>query len=191
MHKLDGTIEVLDGWQAPIEGLDPWRPDTVTDARVKRFFMTIREAVQLVLKAGAAAKGGEVFVLDMGKPVPILQLARQVIESTGYTVRDAANPEGDIEIEMIGLRPGEKIEEELTLTWVEEWRSAEDFEQHLQTPAFRKILAVMELSSVPPAMEIDDVSSRRGFDMVEEILSRVRTGGRQTSNRDVTERKGN
>jgi len=69
------------------------------------------------------------------------------------------------------------VEEELTLTWVEEWRSAEDFEQHLQTPAFRKILAVMELSSVPPVMEIDDVSSRRGFDMVEEILNRVRTGG--------------
>lgn len=91
-------------------------PVTVTDPRVKRFFMTIREAVQLVLKAGAAAKGGEVFVLDMGKPVPILQLARQVIESAGYTVRDAANPDGDIEIEIIGLRPGEKLEEELTLT---------------------------------------------------------------------------
>ena len=91
-------------------------PVTVTDVRVKRFFMTIREAVQLVLKAGAEARGGEVFVLDMGKPVPILQLARQVIESTGYTVRDTDHPEGDIEIEIIGLRPGEKIEEELTLS---------------------------------------------------------------------------
>ncbi len=91
-------------------------PVTVTDPRVKRFFMTIREAVQLVLKAGSAAKGGEVFVLDMGKPMPIMQLARQVIESAGYTVRDAATPDGDIEIEIIGLRPGEKLEEELTLT---------------------------------------------------------------------------
>ncbi len=91
-------------------------PVTVTDPRVKRFFMTIREAVQLVLKAGAEAQGGEVFVLDMGKPVPIMQLARQVIESAGYTVRDAANPDGDIEIDIIGLRPGEKIEEELTLS---------------------------------------------------------------------------
>jgi len=91
-------------------------PVTVTDPRVTRFFMTIREAVQLVLKAGAAARGGEVFVLDMGDPVPIMQLARQVIESAGYTVRDSANPDGDIEIEIIGLRPGEKIEEELTLT---------------------------------------------------------------------------
>ena len=91
-------------------------PVTVTDPRVKRFFMTIREAVQLVLKAGSEARGGEVFVLDMGEPVPIMKLARQVIESTGYTVRDADNPEGDIEIEIIGLRPGEKLEEELTLS---------------------------------------------------------------------------
>ncbi|MDX2485128.1 MAG: polysaccharide biosynthesis protein, partial [Pseudodonghicola sp.] len=90
-------------------------PVTVTDVRVKRFFMTIREAVQLVLKAGAVAQGGEVFVLDMGKPVPILQLARQVIESAGYSVRDEVNPDGDIDIEIIGLRPGEKLEEELTL----------------------------------------------------------------------------
>ncbi|WP_109468707.1 polysaccharide biosynthesis protein [Albibacillus kandeliae] len=91
-------------------------PVTVTDVRVRRFFMTIQEAVQLVLKAGSEARGGEVFVLDMGKPVPILQLARQVIESAGYTVRDEDHPEGDIEIALIGLRPGEKIEEELTLS---------------------------------------------------------------------------
>jgi len=91
-------------------------PVTVTDARVKRFFMTIREAVQLVLEAGSEARGGEVFVLDMGKPVSIVHLARQVIESAGYTVRDADTPDGDIEIEMVGLRPGEKLEEELTLS---------------------------------------------------------------------------
>ncbi|MQQ09553.1 NAD-dependent epimerase/dehydratase family protein [Epibacterium sp. SM1979] len=91
-------------------------PVTVTDPNVRRFFMTIQEAVQLVLTAGADAKGGEVFVLDMGKPVPIIQLARQVIESAGYTVRDADTPEGDIAIEIIGLRPGEKMEEELTIT---------------------------------------------------------------------------
>lgn len=90
-------------------------PVTVTDPDVKRFFMTIREAVQLVLTAGAEARDGEIFVLDMGEPVPIVKLARQVIESAGYSVRDAANPEGDIEIEIIGLRPGEKLEEELTL----------------------------------------------------------------------------
>ncbi|WP_417475738.1 polysaccharide biosynthesis protein [Leisingera sp.] len=91
-------------------------PVTVTDPNVKRFFMTISEAVQLVLQAGDMAQGGEVFVLDMGEPVPILQLARQVIESAGHSVRDAENPEGDIEIQIIGLRPGEKMEEELTLS---------------------------------------------------------------------------
>jgi FlaA1/EpsC-like NDP-sugar epimerase len=91
-------------------------PVTVTDPNVTRYFMTIQEAVRLVLTAGSMARGGEVFVLDMGQPVSIIRLARQVIESTGYTVRDAANPTGDIEIEIIGLRPGEKIEEELTLT---------------------------------------------------------------------------
>ncbi|MBY6059178.1 polysaccharide biosynthesis protein [Leisingera daeponensis] len=91
-------------------------PVTVTDPNVRRFFMTISEAVQLVLQAGDMAKGGEVFVLDMGEPVPILQLARQVIESAGHSVRDADNPGGDIAIEIIGLRPGEKMEEELTLS---------------------------------------------------------------------------
>lgn len=91
-------------------------PVTVTDPRVKRYFMTISEAVQLVLQAGAEAKGGEVFVLDMGDPVSILSLARQVIESAGYNVRDDLTPDGDIAIDIIGLRPGEKMEEELTLS---------------------------------------------------------------------------
>lgn len=91
-------------------------PVTVTHPEVSRYFMTAQEAVHLVLRAGAMAKGGEVFVLDMGKPVHIEKLARQVIESAGYTVRDAKTPDGDIEIEFIGLRPGEKLTEELTLT---------------------------------------------------------------------------
>lgn len=91
-------------------------PLTVTDRAVARYFMTVQEAVKLVLQAGAMAQGGEVFVLDMGKPVPILHLARQVIESAGYTVRDEDNRDGDIEIEITGLRPGEKMTEELTLS---------------------------------------------------------------------------
>lgn len=90
-------------------------PVTVTDPEVRRYFMTIGEAVRLVLKAGAEAQGGEIFVLDMGRPVSILQLARQVIEGAGYTVRDADTPDGDIEIVFIGLRPGEKLWEELSL----------------------------------------------------------------------------
>lgn len=91
-------------------------PLTVTDPAVERYFMTVQEAVKLVLQAGAMAEGGEVFVLDMGKPIPIYQLAKQVIESAGYTLRDADTPDGDIEIAFTGLRPGEKISEELTLS---------------------------------------------------------------------------
>ncbi|WP_071675828.1 polysaccharide biosynthesis protein [Nioella nitratireducens] len=91
-------------------------PVTVTDPEVCRFFMTVREAVHLVLLAGATAKGGEVFVLDMGEEVSIARLARQIIESAGYSVRDADNPDGDIEIEFTGLRQGEKLHEELTLS---------------------------------------------------------------------------
>jgi len=97
------------------EQLSRGGPLTVTDRSVTRYFMTIQEAVRLVLQAGAFAQGGEVFVLDMGKPVSILQLARQVVEASGYTVRDNASPDGDIMIEIIGLRPGEKMTEELTL----------------------------------------------------------------------------
>jgi len=90
-------------------------PVTLTDLEVTRFFMTIQEACKLVLWAGTLASGGEIFVLDMGKPVRIADLARQVIAAAGYTVRDAENPDGDIEIVLTGLRFGEKLHEELTV----------------------------------------------------------------------------
>ena len=77
--------------------------------------MTIPEAAQLVIQAGAMAKGGDVFVLDMGQPVRIIDLARRMIELSGLTIKDAQNPEGDIEIEVTGLRPGEKLYEELLI----------------------------------------------------------------------------
>ena len=77
--------------------------------------MTIPEAAQLVLQAGIMAKGGEVFVLDMGQPVRVYDLAKNMIELSGLSVRSAENPEGDIEIEVIGLRPGEKLYEELLI----------------------------------------------------------------------------
>jgi len=98
------------------EQLSRGGPLTVTDKGVERYFMTVQEAVQLVLQACAISKGSEVFVLDMGQPVPILSLARQIIQSAGYEVRDAENPDGDIEIQVTGLRPGEKMSEELTLS---------------------------------------------------------------------------
>ncbi|MDP1955334.1 MAG: nucleoside-diphosphate sugar epimerase/dehydratase [Polaromonas sp.] len=90
-------------------------PLTVTHPEVTRYFMTIPEAAQLVLQAGAMAKGGEVFVLDMGEPVRIMDLARRMIELSGLTVRDQATMVGDIDIAITGLRPGEKLYEELLI----------------------------------------------------------------------------
>ena len=90
-------------------------PVTVTHQEINRYFMTIQEAVQLVIQAGAMAKGGDVFVLDMGDPVKIYDLARQMINLSGLDVKDAANPDGDIEIIFTGLRPGEKLYEELLI----------------------------------------------------------------------------
>jgi len=90
-------------------------PLTVTHAEVTRYFMTIPEAAQLVLQAGAMAQGGDVFVLDMGEPVKIMDLAQRMVQLSGLTLRDAAHPEGDIEIAVTGLRPGEKLYEELLI----------------------------------------------------------------------------
>ncbi|EKE44002.1 polysaccharide biosynthesis protein CapD [Oceaniovalibus guishaninsula JLT2003] len=90
-------------------------PVTVTHRDVTRYFMTTEEAVGLVLVAGSFAKGGEVFVLDMGKPVRIWDIAHQMITDANYTVRDEANPDGDIEVIETGLRPGEKLHEELII----------------------------------------------------------------------------
>lgn len=90
-------------------------PVTLTHEDITRYFMTIPEAALLVIQAGAMAKGGEVFVLDMGEPVRILDLARRMIELSGLRVRDERCPEGDIAIECIGLRPGEKLYEELLI----------------------------------------------------------------------------
>ncbi len=90
-------------------------PITVTHADVTRYFMTIPEAAQLVLQAGAMAVGGDVYVLDMGQSVKIMDLARRMVELSGLRIRDADHPDGDIEIAITGLRPGEKLFEELLI----------------------------------------------------------------------------
>jgi FlaA1/EpsC-like NDP-sugar epimerase len=90
-------------------------PITLTHIDITRYFMTIPEAAQLVIQAGALGQGGDVFVLDMGQPVKIIDLARRVVELSGLTVRDAMHPDGDIEITVTGLRPGEKLYEELLI----------------------------------------------------------------------------
>jgi FlaA1/EpsC-like NDP-sugar epimerase len=90
-------------------------PITLTDERMTRYFMTIPEAAQLVIQAAAMAAGGDVFVLDMGQPVKILDLAKRMVELSGLSVLDSNNPMGDIEIQVTGLRPGEKLYEELLI----------------------------------------------------------------------------
>ena len=90
-------------------------PITLTHRDITRYFMTIPEASQLVIQASAMAKGGEVFVLDMGEPIKIAELAYSMVRLSGLSVRDADNPDGDIEVVETGLRPGEKLYEELLI----------------------------------------------------------------------------
>ncbi|GAA4220861.1 polysaccharide biosynthesis protein [Sagittula marina] len=91
-------------------------PVTLTDENVTRYFMTVSEAARLVLLTGSFARGGDVFVLEMGNPVPISKIARQMIEGAGFTIKSADTPDGDIEIKVTGLRPGEKLHEELLIS---------------------------------------------------------------------------
>ena len=125
-------------------------PVTVTHPDVTRYFMTIPEAAQLVLQASGIACGGEVFLLDMGKPVRIRDLAVQVIELLGKSVRDDRNPEGDIEIQYTDLRPGEKLYEELLIdaeaqtTLHPKIRRA--VEQHLSLDVLKDKLSALQLA---------------------------------------------
>ncbi|MGX2966547.1 polysaccharide biosynthesis protein [Ursidibacter sp. B-7004-1] len=95
--------------------IDKGGPITLTHPDITRYFMTIPEASQLVIQAGAMGKGGDVFVLDMGEPVKIIDLARRMIQLSGFTEKNKENPNGDIEIKISGLRPGEKLYEELLI----------------------------------------------------------------------------
>ena len=142
-------------------------PVTVTHKDITRFFMTIPEAAQLVIQAGSMGQGGDVFVLDMGEPVRIVELARQMIMLSGLTVRDEANPNGDISIAFSGLRPGEKLYEELligdnpeTTSHPKIHRANEDF---LPWPELRAILLALQ----------DAVESDAYEDVRELLLSTV------------------
>jgi FlaA1/EpsC-like NDP-sugar epimerase len=121
-------------------------PVTVTHPEVTRFFMTIPEAAQLVIQAGAMAKGGEIFVLDMGNPVKIYDLARNLIKLSGF------EPDQDIKIEVTGLRPGEKLYEELLMD-----------EEGLKSTANKKIFVAKPVFT-------DLVMLKRELDRLKEII---------------------
>ncbi len=111
-NVLDSSGSVVPLFRKQIQG---GGPVTLTHPDVTRYFMTVEEAAQLVIQAGAMAQGGEVFVLDMGDPVRIADLARRMVELSGLKIRDQDSTEGDVEIRVTGLRPGEKLYEELLI----------------------------------------------------------------------------
>ena len=111
-NVLDSSGSVVPLFREQIKG---GGPVTVTDPEILRYFMSIPEAVELVIQAGAMSEGGDMFVLDMGEPVRILDLAKKMIRLSGLKVKDKLNPGGDIEIKYTGLRPGEKLYEELLI----------------------------------------------------------------------------
>lgn len=130
-------------------------PVTVTHPNITRYFMTIPEAAQLVIQAGSMGQGGDVFVLDMGQPVRIAELAEKMVHLSGLTVRSEKNPSGDIAIEFSGLRPGEKLYEELLIgdnvSPTEHPMIMRANEEHLPWDVFKRVLS--ELFS---AVEKDD-----------------------------------
>jgi len=146
-------------------------PVTITDPEVTRFFMTVPEAAQLVLQAGSMAKGGEVFLLEMGESVRIVDLARNMIELSGLTVCDEANPEGDIEIAFTGLRPGEKLYEELLIG---DGGEPSDHPRIVRANESSLTWAELEpeIAAMKAAIEAGDIAGARA------ILSRVVTGYR-------------
>ncbi|MDR3371554.1 nucleoside-diphosphate sugar epimerase/dehydratase [Rhodoferax sp.] len=136
-------------------------PLTVTHAEVTRYFMTIPEAAQLVLQAGAMGQGGDVFLLDMGQPVKIMDLARRMVELSGLRVRDADRPDGDIEIVISGLRPGEKLYEELLIgdnpAPTEHPRIMKAHEERLPWPELQAQLHALQVAA--EAGDVDAIKS--------------------------------
>ncbi len=146
-------------------------PVTVTDAEVTRYFMSIHEAVELVIQASSMAHGGEVFLLDMGEPVKILDLARKMIRMAGQTERTEAHPEGSIEIAITGLRPGEKLYEELLIS-----------DENAQPTPHPKIKKACEIAFESTELEVQlqqlrDLVDKRDADATRKLLISVALRG--------------
>jgi FlaA1/EpsC-like NDP-sugar epimerase len=137
-------------------------PITLTHADITRYFMTIPEAAQLVIQAGAMGTGGDVFVLDMGQPVRIYDLATRIVELSGLTVKTDDRPNGDIEIRVTGLRPGEKLYEELLIgdnpKPTQHTRIMKAHEKFLSWPQLNEQLSALNL-----AISVNDVPIIRGM----------------------------
>jgi FlaA1/EpsC-like NDP-sugar epimerase len=150
-------------------------PITLTHADITRYFMTIPEAVQLVIQAGAMGQGGDVFVLDMGQPVKIIDLARRMVELSGLTVRDELHPDGDIELNVTGLRPGEKLYEELLIgdnpKPTQHPRIMKAHEQFLTWPVLEP-----KLNALNMAMSVNDVPVIRA--MLQQIVRGYQPSGK-------------
>lgn len=131
-------------------------PITLTHPEVTRYFMTIPEAAQLVIQAGAMAHGGEVFVLDMGEPVKIMDLAKRMIMLSGLKVKDQNNPNGDIEIVIAGLRPGEKLYEELII----DGDNIEKTQHPLIMKAKERFYSYDEISNIIEQVSLQNVNGK-------------------------------
>ena len=150
-------------------------PITVTHPNIIRYFMTIPEAAQLVIQAGSMAKGGDVFILDMGEPVKIVDLAKNLIQLSGLSVKDEKNPKGDIEIAYTGLRPGEKLYEELLIGGDNVTKTAHS---RIMT-AEEEYLPFEQLSNV--LVELEQACKKADYMAIRQILLSAPTGFQPTT----------
>jgi len=150
-------------------------PITVTHPRIIRYFMTIPEAALLVIQAGSMGTGGDVFLLDMGEPILITELAKRMIRLSGLTLKDEENPEGDIEIEYTGLRPGEKLYEELLVGG----ENVSDTQHSRILKAHEKFLNWTKLKEL--LTQLDNACSSQNHELVRELLIKAPTDFSPTS----------
>ena len=150
-------------------------PITVTHPDIIRYFMTIPEAAQLVIQAGAMAKGGDVFILDMGEPVRIVDLAKNLIQLSGLSVKDESNSKGDIEIAYTGLRPGEKLYEELLIGGDNVCKT-----EHSRIMTAEEVyLPFEELSDV--LADLEKACKSANYEVIRQILLNTPTGFKPTT----------